>query len=170
MGLVNAANQWMNLVIFLPWMMGSVLVPIFASLHAVGRHDELQKLLRYNLLLNILVTFAFGLPLVLVARRILNWYGPGFTEGVTIFNLTMLMCLFVALNNLLSRTLQSTGKTWWDLISNGLWAALVLLLSWWMVPRYRGSGLIIAHALAAVALLASQLMLVHYLTKPDYKA
>jgi O-antigen/teichoic acid export membrane protein len=165
MGLVNAANQWLNLVNFLPMMMGSVLVPLFASLHAAGRYNELQKLLRYNLLINALVTFAIGLPIVLFVRQILAWYGPGFTEGATIFNLTMLACVFLALNNLLSRTLQSTGKAWWDLASNGLWAAAVLSLSWWFVPQHRGNGLIAAHTLAAVALLAWQLVLVQYLLR-----
>jgi O-antigen/teichoic acid export membrane protein len=165
MALVNAANQWMTLVSFLPWMMGSVLVPIFASLHVAGRRAELRQFLRYNLLLNAVVTLALGLPLVLFARRILMWYGPSFTEGVMIFDLTMLACLFLALNNLLSRTMQATGRPWWDLISNGLWAAVVLLLSWWLVPRHRGDGLVAAHALAAVALLAWQFVLVHFLLR-----
>jgi len=163
MALVNAANQWMNLVQFLPFIMGSVLVPMFASLHAAGRPEELRKLLRYNLLLNAAVTLALGLPLVLLVRPILAWYGPGFGEGATIFNLTMLACVFLALNNLMSRTMQSTGRAWWDLISNALWAAVVLFLSWWLVPRHRGNGLIGAHALAAVALLAWQFGLVHFL-------
>jgi O-antigen/teichoic acid export membrane protein len=92
MGLVNAANQWMNLVQFLPLMMGSVLVPMFASLNAAGRPEEFRKLLRYNLLLNAAATVGLGLPLVLFARQILAWYGPGFADGVTIFNLTMLAC------------------------------------------------------------------------------
>jgi hypothetical protein len=48
-------------------------------------------------------------------------------------------------------------------MSNGLWAGLVLLLSWGLVPHYRGNGLITAHALAAVALLAWQGVLVHSL-------
>lgn len=161
--LVSAANQWMNLVNFLPYTMGGVLVPIFASLYASGRRDEFMKLLRHNLLLNAGVALTVAVPLMLFAPLILGCYGAGFQEGTAIFILTMSCGLLIAINNLFSRALQSAGKAWLDLVSTGLWALVVVAASWPLVHVYKGLGLVAAHALAAVALLVWQWQLVRRL-------
>ena len=154
--LVSAANQWVNLVNFLPWTMGSVLVPIFANLYATGRHAEFRQLLRQNLLLNAAVALSLALPLMLFASMILGFYGPGFGDGVPIFILTMILGTFTALNNLFSRAMQSAGKAWVDLTSNGLWALVIVAGSWPLVHHYQGLGLVAVHTLAALALIIWQ--------------
>jgi O-antigen/teichoic acid export membrane protein len=161
--LVSAANQWMNLVNFLPMTMGSVLVPIFANLYAMRRRAEFTKLLWRNLLLNAGLGLAVAAPLMVFASHILALYGPGFDEGTSIFLLTMICGLFIAFNNLFSRAMQSAGRAWTDLISNGLWALVVVAGSWPLVHYYKGLGLVAAHALAAVALMAWQWLVVRRL-------
>jgi O-antigen/teichoic acid export membrane protein len=158
--LVSAANQWMNLVNFLPWTMGGVLVPIFANLYATGRRDEFMKLLRHNLLLNAGVALAVALPLMLGSSWILECYGTGFSEGVPIFIVSMLASVFIAINNLLSRTMQSAGRAWIDLTSNGLWALAVVAGSWPLIHYYKGLGNVTAHAIAAVVLIFWQWLIV----------
>ena len=163
MALISAANSWMNLVNFLPWTMGGVLAPIFANLYATHRRADFLKLLRHNLLLNIGVGLAFALPLMLFASLILRGYGRDFREGVPIFVLTMICGLFITLNNLFSRAMQSAGKAWIDLASNGLWALVVLAGCWPLVHSYQGLGLVGAHTLAALALLIWQWLFVRRL-------
>ncbi len=163
--LVSAANQWMNLVNFLPWTMGGVLVPIFANLYATGRHAEFTRLLRQNVVLNAGVALALAIPLMLFASQILGFYGPGFREGIPIFIVTMTCGLFLALNSLFSRAMQSAGRAWIDLSSNGLWALVVLGASWPLVHFYKGLGLVTAHTLAAVALMAWQWLVVRRLLR-----
>lgn len=161
--LVSAANQWMNLVNFLPWTMGGVLVPIFANLYATHRREAFLKLLRRNLLLNACGALLTAIPLVLLASRILSWYGPGFSEGISIFMLTMACGVFITLNNLLSRAMQSAGRAWIDFASNGLWAVVVVAGSWPLVHIYKGFGLVLAHTLAAIALVLWQWLIIRIL-------
>jgi len=163
--LVSAANQWMNLVNFLPWTMGGVLVPIFANLYATGRYAEFTKLLRHNLLLNAGVALAVAIPLMFLSSWILGFYGPGFSEGIPIFILTMILGLFVAFNNLFSRAMQSAGRAWIDLTSNALWALVILAGSWPLVHFYKGFGLVGAHTLAAIALMIWQWLVVRRLLR-----
>ena len=158
--LVSAANQWMTLVNFLPWTMGGVLVPIFANLYATGRRDEFMKLLRHNLLLNTGAALAVALPLMIGSLWILKCYGAGFSEGVPIFVLTMLASVFVAINNLFSRAMQSAGRAWIDLTSNGLWALVVLAGSWPLIHFYKGLGLVAIHTFAALALVLWQWLII----------
>jgi O-antigen/teichoic acid export membrane protein len=154
--LVSAANQWMNLVNFLPYTMGGVLVPIFANLYATHRRAEFMNLLRQNLLLNAGVALAVAVPLMLLAPVILGFYGPGFGEGLPIFILTMIAGVFIAINNLFSRAMQSAGKAWIDLASNGLWGLVIVAASRPLVHHSKGFGLVAAHTLAAFALILWQ--------------
>lgn len=167
--LVSAANQWMTLVNFLPWTMGGVLVPIFANLYAAGRRDEFMKLLRHNLLLNAGAALAVALPLMICSAWILECYGAGFGEGVPIFVLTMIAGVFIAINNLFSRAMQSAGRAWIDLTSNGLWAMVVLAGSWPLIHFYKGLGLVIIHTVAALALVLWQWIIISRLLSGGYK-
>jgi len=163
--LVSAANQWMNLVNFLPFTMGGVLVPIFANLYATHRRADFMKLLQQNLLLNAGVALAVALPLMLCAPIILGFYGHGFREGTSIFILTMTCGMFVAINNLFSRAMQSAGRAWIDLASNGLWAMVVVTTSWPLVHYYKGLGQVATHTLAAIALVIWQWMFIRRLLR-----
>jgi O-antigen/teichoic acid export membrane protein len=153
----------MNFVTFLPWMMSGVLVPIFSELHAANRRAEFAKLLRYNLALNGLVALGLVVSLALLAPRILALYGPGFSAGALIFELALVVAFFNAFNGLLSRAMQAAGKAWTDLSSNAVWAVVALTASWWLVRPYRGVGLAAAHALAALAWVVWQWILVRRL-------
>jgi O-antigen/teichoic acid export membrane protein len=123
--------------------------------------------LRNNFILNAGVGLAVAVPLMLFAPIILGFYGPGFEEGTSIFIVTMICGLFVTLNNLFSRAMQSAGKAWIDLTSTGLWALVVAAGSWPLVHFYKGLGLVMAHTVAAVALLIWQWLFVRRLLRRE---
>jgi O-antigen/teichoic acid export membrane protein len=79
----------------------------------------------------------------------------------------MICGLFVTLNNLFSRAMQSAGKAWIDLTSTGLWALVVAAGSWPLVHFYKGLGLVMAHTVAAVALLIWQWLFVRRLLRRE---
>ena len=167
--LVSAANQWMNLVNFLPWTMGGVLVPIFANLHATGKRHEFMKLLRRNLVLNAAVALAVALPLILFASVIMGLYGPGFRThwGIAIFILAMVCGVVAAIKDLFSRTMQSAGRAWIDLSSNGIWAVVVVLGSCVLIPPYKGLGNVATHTIAATALVFWQWFIIRRMFKTN---
>ncbi len=150
--LLNAANQWKNILGFLPLMMTSVLVPIFSSLHRAGKGSEFRNLLRQNLLTNAGICLVLALPLAAFAPFIMTWYGPEFRRGVPVFLWMLLGTVIVAVNNLLSRAMQASGRAWTDLTFSGLWAIVLLTGCFLLVPAHKAVGVIIAHFLAAVAL------------------
>jgi len=77
----------------------------------------------------------------------------------------MLCGVVVSINNLLSRAMQSAGRAWIDLSSNGIWAAIVVLGSCVLIPPYKGSGAVAAHVIAAFALVFWQSFLVRRIFK-----
>jgi O-antigen/teichoic acid export membrane protein len=97
---------------------------------------------------------------MLGAPVILGFYGRGFREGISIFILTMFAGVFIAINNLFSRAMQSAGKAWIELASNGLFAVVVVAASWPLIHAYKGLGNVGANTLAAMALLVWQWLIV----------
>lgn len=67
MGSFNAANQWRQIILFIPnTVIGSAL-PVMTNLYSQGGHAPLKKLIRTNLRLNTSITIA-GAVLVIFFR------------------------------------------------------------------------------------------------------
>ena len=101
----------------------SVLVPIFASLYHAGKVAEMRKMLRRNLAINVGICLLLAAPLALFAPAILNWYGPGFNQGVPVLWLTLGATVLSAATSLLSRAMQASGQAWIECVCSGFWAA-----------------------------------------------
>ncbi len=150
--LLNVAGSWRNMLIFLPTIVGGVLAPMLSNLYQAGNTTEFKKLLQRNLWINATVSLVLAIPISILSPWIMKSYGPGFSQGVPILILHALMTSLVAVNNLLSRSMQSSGRAWMDFSFNALWAVVLVATSMLLIPNYMAMGISIAHALAAVAL------------------
>jgi len=154
--LLNAAGQWKNFLTFLPLMMTSVLVPIFANLYHAGKVAEMRKMLRRNLAINVGICLVLAAPLAIFAPVILNWYGPGFKQGVPVLWLTLGTTVLSAATSLLSRAMQASGQAWVECVCSGFWAAILVAGCFLLVPAYKAAGLAGIHVLAMLAVLGLQ--------------
>jgi O-antigen/teichoic acid export membrane protein len=150
--LLSAANQWKNCVGFLPLMLSSVIVPVLANLHAKGQTRDFMRVLRRQVAIHVASCSVLILPLIALARPIMRSYGPGFVDGVPVFILTLFSTVLIAINNPLSKSMQSAGKAWLDLAFSGLWAVVLLSSCALLVPRDLALGIAIAQFLAAAVL------------------
>lgn len=150
MGIFNAANQWRMIILFLPAAIGSVALPMMASLHGEGDRVRHSKVLRCTLLLNGGVALLLALPLMALARPVLACYGPGFVSGQFAFVLLTLAAVVLAVNNGVSRAIASTGAMRLDLSLHVIWGATFLSASWLLIPRFGVTGLAAATILGAV--------------------
>jgi O-antigen/teichoic acid export membrane protein len=147
--LLSAANQWKNFVGFLPLMLGSVLVPMLANLHAAGRGEDFVKLVKRQLIISSGLCLGLGLPLMLFSSMLMRCYGRDFVEGAPVLVLTLATTAIAATNNLLSKSMQSAGRAWLDLGFSGIWAVALVVASFWLIPRHGAMGVAIAQAFAA---------------------
>ena len=150
--LLSIAGSWRNILIFLPLIMGNVLAPMLSNLHQAGNKSDFKKLLLRNLWINVGVTLILSLPIAILAPWILRFYGPSFVRGVPIFIVTALMTCLVSVNNLLSRSMQSSGRAWIDFMFNALWAVVLVASCWILIPLYKGMGFALGLAIASIAL------------------
>lgn len=147
--LLSAANQWKNLVGFLPLMLSSVLVPMLAHLHAAGRRSDFIKLLKRQMIFSAGLCLCLSLPLMIFSTAVMRCYGADFRDGVPVLVLTLGTTAIAALNNLLSRSMQSAGRAWLDLGFSGVWSAALVGVSLVLIPRYGALGVVVAQAAAA---------------------
>ncbi|HLH56778.1 MAG TPA: oligosaccharide flippase family protein [Verrucomicrobiae bacterium] len=150
--LLSAANQWKNVVGFLPLMLGSVLVPMLANLHAAGRGADFIRLLKRQLWLSAGICMAMALPLIVLSSRLMKIYGGDYGDGAPVLVLTLCTTSLTAINNLLSKSMQSAGRAWLDLGFSGIWAAVLICASLIFIPRQGAMGVAIAQAFAAASL------------------
>jgi len=156
MGIFSAATQWRAAVAFLPGVLGQIALPLLSNLHGENEHRNYRSVLKWILLINASVSIAVAAPLVVFARSIMRWYGPGYEGGALVLALAAVVAILTSVNTALASLIISSGSMWVAFALNALWAAALLISSLILIPRYLATGLSIAYVLAYVAHTVSQ--------------
>ncbi len=138
MGLFSAANQWRIAILFIPGMLGQVILPLLSNLSGESTGQQYRKVLLLNVFLNFGIALAMVLPLVLLAHFVMSAYGPGFGKGTSVLRVLSFSAVLVAANNVVGHAIISKGKMWMGFLFNGLWA--VSLLSITLILLQKGYG------------------------------
>ena len=144
MGVFNAANQWRNLVLFVPVAVGQVVLPMLSNLQAAGERDRYVRALKFNGALNLLVCLAAALPVIVASEWIMRTYGPDFRGRWAVLVLLVLSGALQAVIGVVGQALASLGRMWWGLILNAAWAAELLAATWFWLPL-GATGLALAY-------------------------
>jgi O-antigen/teichoic acid export membrane protein len=164
--LLSAANQWRNFVAFLPVTLSSVMMPMIADLHANGRQADVGNLVRRQIAMSFGLCAAVALPLCLSSGPLMLLYGSDFRKGVPVLVITLLSTGLTAVNNLLSKSLQSAGRAWTDCFFSAIWATALVLASLVSIPPWAAMGVVFSQAVAALVLAICQWQTVRRLFAP----
>ena len=152
MGLFDAANQWLMAILFVPGVVGQIVLPMLANLSAPDDKVRYRKVLKYNALINGGVAFAVALPVALLALPIMRSYGVDFEEGALALVLLSVSSIFIALNNVVGQAIASKGRMWIGFSFNLMWATVFLILSYYFIHNgYGVTGLALANLIAYMA-------------------
>jgi O-antigen/teichoic acid export membrane protein len=133
--------QWRALVQYAPGLLSAGFLPVFCSLAAPKDAVRRRALMVKFALFSGFFTFLTAIPVVLLASPILLAYGPTFQGGKPIFSLMLLAGVADATNNILVQSLVGMSRTWFRLISNGVWAIAQAATAWLLIPKYGPLGL-----------------------------
>lgn len=152
MGLFDAANQWRMAILFIPGVVGQIVLPMLANLNAPDDQIRYKKVLKYNALINAGVSLVVALPVSLLATVIMKSYGPGFEEGALALILLSISTIFVAWNNVVGQAIASKGMMWVGFFFNLMWATTFLIFSYYFIHNgYGVTGLALATLIAYLA-------------------
>ena len=148
MGLFNAANQWRTILMYVPTIVLTPLLPIMMQLHAARQYQQLRGVLLKTLGLSVGAVGCIALGFSLFAPQIMRLYGSGFASGTNVFYLIMLVSVLLSAGVVVGGLLSSTGAMWTGFLFNSVWAAVMIGTAIVVVPRHGALGLALAYAVA----------------------
>jgi O-antigen/teichoic acid export membrane protein len=135
MGAFNAANQWFNAALWLPMMIGGVVLPMLSErLGADDSHNSV-KLLWLSVKINAAIAIPIAVVGCLVSPYIMASYGSGFRSGWPTLDIVLLTAVCLSMEFPVGQFLSASGRMWLGFVSNVGWgvvflAANILLLRW----------------------------------------
>jgi O-antigen/teichoic acid export membrane protein len=148
MGLFNAANQWRTILMYVPSIVLTPLLPIMTQLHATGEYQQMRRVLVRTLGLSVGAVGCMALGFSLFAPQIMRLYGSGFAAGTNVFYLIMLVSVLLSAGVVVGGLLSSTGAMWTGFLFNSVWAACMIGTALLAVPRAGAFGLALAYAVS----------------------
>jgi O-antigen/teichoic acid export membrane protein len=146
MGIFDAANQWRIAILFIPSMVGKVVLPMLSNLHGTGDSVKYWKVLKYNVLLNGGIGLIAAIFVSITGSWIMHSYGEGFEEGYWVLVLLVFSAVLISINQVVGQAIASRGKMWLGFLLNFLWGVTLFGLSFWFLTNdYGALGLAIAY-------------------------
>jgi O-antigen/teichoic acid export membrane protein len=147
MGAYNAANQWFNALMWLPYMLGGVTLPMLAERFGAGDGVRSAKLLMASIKINAAITFPLVLVGCLLSPLIMAAYGKDFRSEWPTLVATLLTATLLALQIPVGYALAASGRMWVGFFMNVGWS-MVFLVSTHLLLVWGSLGLASARLLA----------------------
>lgn len=135
MGVFSAAEQWYGVMLFLPYLLGQVLLPILSEGLGQDRRIESVRLLVLTMKVNALLI----VPVVAVAsaasRHIMNLYGEGLGENWPTLVVVLFTAGLVAIQSPTAQAIAASGRMWVGCAMNVGWAVVFIVGTVLLVHR-----------------------------------
>jgi O-antigen/teichoic acid export membrane protein len=148
LGLFNAAVQWQNLVVLIPQILASVMLPIFSETYSNSGQKEFRNMVNFNIRLTWLIALPMTVIVIAFRYPISSIYGENYFGTAPIIAILMISSFYNIINNVVGVALAGSGRVWIGAIFNLLWAVAMIGFSFLLVPRNGGIGLSIAYMLS----------------------
>lgn len=147
MGILNAASQWRNAILFLPTVVSNVSLPLLASLQSPAHAGSAKRLLWNSVKLNAGAAMSAVVVVSACAPLIMSGYDMSSKQN----NLTLVvLCLSAGLSGtigVMGQYIASRGMMWWGTALNLVWGC-VLLIGAWQLRGWGALGIAWANLLA----------------------
>lgn len=147
MGILSAANQWYALLLFLPSLLGSVVLPVLSE--RLG-HNDTGRATR-TLVLAIKTNLLLVSPIVLLASvaspYVMGLYGESFRGGWPVLIIVLLTAGMTTIQSPVGQIITASGRMWVGCAMNMGWAAVFVLGTVLLVGN-GALGLAVARAIA----------------------
>jgi O-antigen/teichoic acid export membrane protein len=157
-GAYNAANQWYNVLIFIPYILVSTFLPVFSEKLAKNQKKEVNRIIKNAIFLISAIFILLSLIFLVFGEKITLIYGnefkgTGFLLAVAVFTL-----LPQSINIILGNLVAAMGKMWFGFFVNFIWCILFMGLTYLFISK-GALGLLIARL---GALMVNLLLMISY--------
>ncbi len=159
MALINAANQWRSAILFIPAILGSMILPILSNLYSEKSLYKFKKVLSINLFLNFIISTVITLTIIPLSGFIMESYGKDFLEGKIVLIIIVISTLINSSVSLLGQAIASMNKMWWGAALNMQWAIVLFITTYKYIDK-GAKGLALANLFAYIVHLLLQAVIV----------
>lgn len=149
MGILNAANQWFTVILFLPMIAAQVLLPLLSEIGAKDEAGQTARLLRQAVAINAAVVIPVTAAILLCGPFIMAAYGKGFSGGLGAFAALVLSAALSAIMIPCGQLLAARDRLWLGTALNAGWA-IVLFGAAWVLASHGAAGIASARLIAYV--------------------
>jgi O-antigen/teichoic acid export membrane protein len=168
LGIFNAAERWRQVLLFLPASLAPIVLPMLSNLHGQNDAANYRKVVGLNLFVNIAVVLAPAIGVMMLAPLAMSLFGTQYQDGSLTLVVLAASAVASVLNTFLGQILVSKGAVGWRFAVDLLLGAMLLLVSWHLIPAYGDLGLaygnLAAYGIAALGLVPAVL---YYLNRSD---
>jgi O-antigen/teichoic acid export membrane protein len=129
-GIYNAANQWMIFILFIPGALASIVLPSLTRFNKEINQSSFSKFLKYNIILNILISAVLASIIYFFSNLIMVSYGSPFADGAKVLKVMAMTGVFIAYNNVIGQAIASKGKMWIGFWLNFMWALFLIVITY----------------------------------------
>ncbi|MFZ2405405.1 MAG: oligosaccharide flippase family protein, partial [Methylobacter sp.] len=135
MGIFNAANQWYVMLMFLPGLLGGVVLPVLSE--RLGQKDTSQSMKTMVLAMkaNALIVMPFVLIACIISPCIMGFYGPDFRDGWPTLVIVLLTAGLVSVQVPVGQIIAATGQMWVGFSMNMGWAIVFIMTTLLLVDK-----------------------------------
>ncbi len=149
MGIFSAANQWYIILLFLPGLLGQVVLPVLSERLAQKETHQSMKTMVLAIKWNALLVLPLVLLVSIFSPYIMDLYGRGFRSGWPTLVIVLLTTGLVAIQTPIGEIIAASGKMWIGFAMNMGWAIIFVLGTILLVDK--GSiGLAISRAFSYI--------------------
>jgi len=164
MGIFSAANQWFAMLLFLPSLLGQVVLPVLSERFGQQDRRQLLKTMVFAIRVNALIMLPIVLLASIASPYIMSLYGEGFANGWPTLIVVLFTAGIVACQTPVGPTITAAGKMWIKLAMNLGWAVLFIIGTLLLVDN-GALGLASARALSYVLHVSWVLAFAFYLVR-----
>ncbi len=154
MGVLNAANQWRTAILFLPGLIGQVVLPLLSSLQGTRDRASARRVLLGAISLNAVFVSPALISIFFLRNRIMALYGPGFASRGPVLIIIALVAGLVAIQTPVGNIIAAMSRMWIGALMNLGWAIVLLASAWFFLQRGWGADGVAAAYLTAYLVLA----------------
>ncbi|GHT14418.1 lipopolysaccharide biosynthesis protein [Bacteroidia bacterium] len=164
-GLYEIADQWKIIILFIPGAISQMLMPILSSTKASESESTYWRVLKYNIGINVIVTFVLAIIVSIYSSIIMQLYGKNFESTMAIIILAY-STVFTSISTVFGTSIASFGKMWIGFCFNLLWAMIIVGFTYIFLHQGMGAvGLALAVLCSYVIHTIMQFFYIFHLAK-----
>lgn len=149
MGIFSVANQWYALLMFLPGILGSVVLPVLSEQFGQNNAKESLKTLILAIKMNLLIVTPLVLVTSIASPYIMSLYGESFRDGWPTLVVVLMTAGILAAQTSVGQIIAASGRMWIGFSMNMGWA-LIFVVSTLLLVDYGSLGLASARMLSYI--------------------